>query len=1259
MSTHLKLLGPVQVIQQCSEPQQERETGSLPRFRSKRTVALLGYLAAERRAHAREHLAALFWPDDPSATGRSNLRRELYNLAQVLPDCWQTGSQAVAFTPTAGTSVDIDLLRNLECAKRWQEAADLLAGEFLEGLYLDDNLAFETWLLAERERWREHSRAILQSACNERIHLGRYAAALPYARRLLRLTPWDEDNHRRLMRLLAWTGRREEALRQHALCKQALAEELGVEPSAETEALYRLIQAVETQDLVSLRPPAPPPFVVEGAKELHDARPFFALRERETAWLNRHLDNALSGHGGVAFLTGSPGRGKTALLDAFSDRALASHPELLIARGNCAAYAGVGDPYLPFRDIMAMLSGDVEGKWAAGSISTAHAQRLWNALPLVVQALLENGPRLLDIFLPGPALLDRAKTAKPAGAPWLDQLADRVMHGQAGAAGLEQMALFEQFSNVLRAVAAERPLLLLLDDIQWMDTASTGLLFHLIRRITEGCSKIFILCAYRPQEIIHGRSGAQRQLAGALSEFRRMFGDVWLGLGWADEGEGRRFIDALLDNEPNNLGETFRSAFFQRTAGHPLFAVELLRDMRERGALVRDGDGVWQQGSDLAWQLLPARVEAVIEARIQQLQPGHQELLSLASVEGRDAKSCVFTARVLARIGKLEEGPLLRLLSQELGNRHGLVQEQEAYQTHHGSMARFGFRHVLFQEYLYQQLGKSERALLHGAVAAALESVYAADLEAISVQLAQHYDKAGDDGRALHYYTLSAANAARIYAHEEAIAHHTRALALANAGALREPPLQSDRAALYFGRGLAYRSIGQFEPARADLDSALELSKATTEQRLQWRVLIELGKLWSSRDYALARGYLEQALDLAAKIKDPEIVGRTLNRFGNWHANDENPAKAISYHEEALRIFREANDRSHLAVTLDLLGIAHLLGGDYAAGVAYYNRAVELFREMGDDPRLVSSLIPRALGATGPMLLALAPAQLPRDPFADLAEAVEIARRIGSSPDEAWSAWARAMLHTVRGDFGRALKAGGHGLKLATEIGHREWLVGNRYALGLIYNEFLQPELALQELEPALALAGELQSRYWVNHVTGALAQSLILLGDLARALRCLDGVLSDETPMDTAGRRTCWARRAQLALAMDEPSRALDIAQRLINSVAGLPAGDVVSFLWLVKGEALAKMGRFEEARELLESGRDHAHNQQERFLLWRFHAALARLYRTAGEDDAAAEETAACLLVEAMAATVADDALADVFRRRAFSTLPVSRGP
>jgi DNA-binding SARP family transcriptional activator/tetratricopeptide (TPR) repeat protein len=1241
---YLRLLGPTQVSLEGEMVDEEAGTSVMPRFRSKRTIALLGYLAAERRSHARERLASLFWPDDPPAKGRSNLRRELYNLSHVLPDCWQADSQAVVFTPSAETGIDIDDLDRLEIEKNWLEAADLLGGEFLEGLYLEDNLEFETWLLSERERWRERSQAVLKGASKELIRFGRYAEALPYARRLLQFTLWDEENQRMIMRLLAWTGQREAALRQFTYCREVLADELALEPSADTIRLYKQIMNGELK-----RPPVLPAFLAAGAENQHKAGSFFVSREREITWLHAQLEKALTGKGGIAFVTGSSGRGKTALLQAFADLALAAKADLLIARGNCASYAGMGDPYSPFRDMMAMLTGEVEGRWAAGSISTEHAQRLWGSLPLVARSLLEHGPGLLRTFVSGRALLKRAEALELPGVSGLEQLVDLAIDRPGELAAIEQNALFEQFSNVLRSVALKGPLLLILDDIQWMDAASISLLFHLVRRIAEDRSKILILCAYRPEGIIRDQSGSRHQLVQALSEFRRMFGDVWLGLGWAGEDEGQQFVNSLLDSQPNDLGEKFRTALYQRTAGHPLFTVELLRAMRERGYLHQDEDGAWHEGPALDWQLMPARVEAVIEARVRQLEPQDQDLLSVASVEGEQ-----FTVQVLAQVQDLEEGPLLRLLAQKLENQHRLVQEQEVFQSDAKNITRFVFRHALFQEFLYKRLSQGERRILHGAVAAAMETVYGNDLEMVSVQLAQHYDRSGNTGRALYFYTLAAGHAASIYAFEEAIAHYSRALVLANEGAVYESPLQGGLDRLYYGRGLAHHSTGQFDPARVDLNAALDLSRTAENPQMEWQVLIELGKLWASRDYKKAREYWEQALKLAQRIGDPAILGRTLNRMGNWHANDEKPAMAVSLHQEALGIFEELDDRPNLANTLDLLGIAHLLGSNFPTGIAYYNHSISLFRELGDDPNLISSLMGRAIMNTAPILLAVAPAAASRDPFNDIAEAVETARRIGSAPDEAWSCWALALLHSMRGDFGPALEAGQRGLKIATEIRHREWQVGNYYALGVVYNELLQPEMALQELGAALALAEELQSRYWVNHVVGGLAQSYILLDDLEAASRCLDDVITESAPMDTTGKRYCWARRAELALAMDKPDLALGLTERLIDSAAGLKPNDLVIFLWLVKGMALARMGRLENARDLLVVGRDHAQETKEHFLLWRFHAALAHLNQTMGEVTAVTKEAAATRkVIEEMVATVPDVVLADSFRRRASATL------
>src|SRR5262249_53285128 len=124
--------------------------------------------------------------------------------------------------------------------------------------------------------------------------------------------------------------------------------------------------------------------------------PVFVARKQELHWLGDRLDAALAGQYGVAFVVGEAGQGKTALLGSFAQAAQAAHPQLLVAWGSCNAYTGIGDPYLPFRETLALLTGDLELDALAGHLYPDHAERLQHSLPVVAQALLEVGPDLLD-----------------------------------------------------------------------------------------------------------------------------------------------------------------------------------------------------------------------------------------------------------------------------------------------------------------------------------------------------------------------------------------------------------------------------------------------------------------------------------------------------------------------------------------------------------------------------------------------------------------------------------------------------------------------------------------------------------------------------------------------------------------------------------------------------------------------------------------------------------------------------------------------
>jgi ABC-type oligopeptide transport system substrate-binding subunit/class 3 adenylate cyclase len=549
------------------------------------------------------------------------------------------------------------------------------------------------------------------------------------------------------------------------------------------------------------------PAFLEG-EEVEVPPAVFVGRKRELTRLSGYLDQAGASQGGIVFITGGPGRGKTALMGAFARQAMEGDPDLLVTAGKCNAYTGTGDPYAPFREILGDLTGDVEAKWAAGGISSDHAKRLWQILPETAQAIVDHGPDLVEVFIPGKGLLHRLSLALPEGRTLRQSLQALTERERATPGELEQKALFEQYLEVLCQLASKRPLLILLDDLQWADSASLNLLFHLGREIPGG--RILFLCAYRPEEVALGRGDERHPLEAILAEFKRTYGDAWIDLSQTEEHEGQRFVDDFIDSEPNRLGGAFREALLAHTEGHPLFTIELLREMQARGDLVRDEDGYWVEGEALNWELLPARVEGVIEARIGRLEEELREILTIASVEGED-----FTAQVVARVKEASERGLVRQLSGKLDKVHRLVGERGSIDISGQRLYLYRFQHHIFQKFLYNGLGGNDREMLHAEVGGVLEELYGEQGEEIAALLVWHFSEAGKIDKAIHYSLLAGDRARQIYAYQEAIDFYQLAIRYLKSQGDDE---RAPRTLMKLG--LTYHTIFDYQRSRQAYDEA-------------------------------------------------------------------------------------------------------------------------------------------------------------------------------------------------------------------------------------------------------------------------------------------------------------------------------------------------------------------------------------------------------------------------------------------------------
>jgi transcriptional regulator with XRE-family HTH domain/tetratricopeptide (TPR) repeat protein len=941
-----------------------------------------------------------------------------------------------------------------------------------------------------------------------------------------------------------WVQRRRKALNltQAALARQVGCATITIKKIERDERRPSRLMAERLADSLMLAPPERASFVGGALGELPiDALPIaaeplpaaprpalsgpppeerhpFVSREHELSWLQAQLELALAGEGRMAVIAGEAGRGKTALMAAFIQHAAHSRPALLVASGACNAYAGTGDPYLPFREILGSLTGDTESRWMAAGHATENTRRLWQALPTTLPLLVQHAPQLIDVLVPAKGLLARARAASPGGAAWLTQLEAEVARRLGGAVAPDQSALFVQITSLLGRLAEHYPLLLNLDDLHWADEASLGLLFHLVRRLAG--SRVLVVGAYRPEELA-GPPDRRHPLEGVLDEIKRTYGASCLDLEAADRRSGRTFVSAFLDTEPNRFDADFREALFHQTGGHALFTVELLHEMQARRDLVLDAEGQWCPGQALDWSTLPARVEAVIARRLDRLEPVLRDMLTVASVEGEK-----FTAEVVAHVLGTDEALLVRTLSQQLGRRYRLVRASGEVAADDRYLSPYQFDHALFQQYLYQQLDPGERLRLHASIAAALETLYGSQTDLIAVQLARHYEAAHLPHQAVEYLRRAGEKAIRLSAPFEAVTLLRQALdLLANLHPVQ--PQQTLRLQLALGE--AQHMAGRLVEALATFEAAATLAHQLNEpeaeahaalgyEESRWRfnlpadrsaallrqALAGLGPgqpvLHARLRVSLAQALMpvsspkqfaarsQQALALARSVGDPRTLFEALYLVMRSDRRPERAAERLAALDEMLRLVPAAGlGRAAIVDARGFMALEYLEQGNLEAYRATQAIWSALVQELQLPFYIYSPLLSRTMQA----LIA-----------GRLVEAEQLARqalRVGQSLQvEQVDGVFGVQMFSIRREQGRLGELAPLVRQIASQNpDHAVWRPG----LALIYAELGLRADALQEFERLAADNFSLVPRddLWATCML-YLAEVCAFLGDAPRA---------------------------------------------------------------------------------------------------------------------------------------------------------------
>lgn len=628
---------------------------SLTTINQARQQSLLAYLLLHRQApQQRQHVAFRLWPDSSEAQAKTNLRRELYHLRQLLPQAEQflaVDNIAIAWRTTARFTLDVADFEHLLAAAEQMRSADRPAEAIAA---LDQALnhyhgpllpsCYEDWILPLRERLDQQYVAALEQLVVLLEERRDYVAAIHQAERLLRHDPLHETNYRRLMRLAVLNGDRARALHLYQECARRLQQELGVEPGPETQALYEALLPAEPQALSE-------PAHLSGGS----AAPRTPLVGRQQEWqaLLAAWQRAQRGHAQVVVIAGEAGIGKTRLAEELL--VWASQQGYLTARSR--AYAMEGS--LAYTLITELLR------------STALSAR-WSTLPTV---WLVEVARLL------PEVRER-RPDLPAPPPLTESW--------------QRQRFFEALAHAV--LAGPEPRVLLLDDLQWCDGEMLTWVRYLLHFAAQ--ARLLVVGTVRSEEIT-----VAHPLIDLRLDLQRegQWGEIELT---ALTREETTTLAALTAGRPLNPGET--AQIYQATEGNPLFVVETVRAGlvagSQRWAAAPTGGPPALKPLDLAGQAAPPKVYAVIQVRLVHLSPLARELVQLAAAIGRS-----FSYAVLAQASDQREDDLVRQLD-ELWQRRVLVaQAAQLYDFSHDRIREAAYALIgpMRRAYLHRRIAEA------------------------------------------------------------------------------------------------------------------------------------------------------------------------------------------------------------------------------------------------------------------------------------------------------------------------------------------------------------------------------------------------------------------------------------------------------------------------------------------------------------------------------------------------------------------------
>jgi DNA-binding winged helix-turn-helix (wHTH) protein/tetratricopeptide (TPR) repeat protein len=661
---------------------------------------------------------------------------------------------------------------------------------------------------------------------------------------------------------------------------------------------YRFIASVTDSEPRPERDAGPEPLAGSGQTPGSRYRGPAHLVGRESTLdrLQRAIEAAWRGTRQIVFVTGEPGIGKTGVVEAFLER-VSVDPRVWIAHGQCVETYGAPEPYRPVLDALGRLGAESGAGW-------------------LVELLSKHAPTWL------------------AQMPWLLESADRAAL-QREVLGATRDRMLRELAEAIEVLTAEAPLVLVLEDLHWSDTATVDLLSLLARRREP--ARLLLIGTYRPVDMLVSQHPLQ---------------DVRLEL--QSQGRCQELSLELLDEAAvgNYLRERFAGHAFpselarvihRRTEGNSLFMVNVVEDLVARGLIVmRDGRWELRAAPEAVELSVPENLRQMIERRIGQLEEHERHVLATGSVAGMEFSAASVAATLDVPSSEVEA------CCDELGRRHLFIRSLGPGEWPDRTVAsRYRFVHALHRGAFYQSLSPARRRELHRLIGEREEQGYGDRSHEIAAGLAAHFEQAGADGQAVRYLREAAGVATRRYANAEATGYVGRALGLAD----RLPDAERVAARLALMEQLAHlrRAMGDMKAAADSFEALASYARQEGCCDEEARALLELGGALSWIDRGRSLAAIEQALALIPRLSDEALRSHVRGYGGcqrillrGWREEDAEACRL------AIDAVRGAGEKKLLSLHISRYAHLRSYQSEYRAASRLAEEGVQLALEVSD-----------------------------------------------------------------------------------------------------------------------------------------------------------------------------------------------------------------------------------------------------------------------------------------------------------------------